>query len=148
MINKITWKVRVIILSVVLLFGISTVSSIQIEIYGQQQVQQQKADINTIINQIAQRVSSADPTTNSTQVQQVLVQLFKHTTQISDKTEASIEISQIASEVAKHPNGIVSQLLSHYAKELTLAVGANGYDDALIGDMSSLPSTLADGYLR
>lgn len=124
----------VIISLIVLLSGISIVPSIQVGIYGQQQRQQQKIDIRKIINDIAQQVASADPDTNSTHVKQVIEQLSKHSAQNSSKAEVNREIRQIASQVARYPNGIVSQLLSHFAQELTFVEGEVGYDDALVAE--------------
>ena len=123
----------VIISLIVLLSGISIVPSIQVGIYGQQE-QQQKIDIRKIINDIAQQVASADPDTNSTHVKQIIEQLSKHSAQNSSKAEVNREIRQIASQVARYPNGIVSQLLSHFAQELTFVEGEVGYDDALVAE--------------
>ena len=123
----------VIISLIVLLSGISIVPSIQVGIYGQQE-QQQKIGIRKIINDIAQQVASADPDTNSTHVKQIIEQLSKHSAQNSSKAEVNREIRQIASQVARYPNGIVSQLLSHFAQELTFVEGEVGYDDALVAE--------------
>jgi CII-binding regulator of phage lambda lysogenization HflD len=123
----------VIISLIVLLSGISIVPSIQVGIYGQQE-QQQKIGIRKLINDIAQQVASADPDTNSTHVKQVIEQLSKHSAESSSKAEVNREIRQIASQVARYPNGIVSQLLSHFAQELIFVEGEVGYDDALAAE--------------
>jgi CII-binding regulator of phage lambda lysogenization HflD len=123
----------VIISLIVLLSEISILPSIQIGIYGQQE-QQQKIGIRKIINDIAQQVASAHPDTNSTHVKQVIEQLSKHSSESSSKAEVNKEIRQIASQVARYPNGIVSQLLSHFAQELTFVEGEVGYDDALAAE--------------
>jgi CII-binding regulator of phage lambda lysogenization HflD len=131
MFKKSMSNLGVIISLIVLLSGISIVPSIQVGIYGQQE-QQQKIGIRKIINDIAQQVASADPDTNSTHVKQVIEQLSKHSAESSSKAEVNREIRQIASQVARYPNGIVSQLLSHFAQELTFVEGEVGYDDALV----------------
>jgi CII-binding regulator of phage lambda lysogenization HflD len=123
----------VIISLIVLLSVISILPSIEIGIYGQQE-QQQKIGIRKIINDIAQQVASAHPDTNSTHVKQVIEQLSKHSSESSSKAEVNKEIRQIASQVARYPNGIVSQLLSHFAQELTFVEGEVGYDDALAAE--------------
>jgi CII-binding regulator of phage lambda lysogenization HflD len=123
----------VIISLIVLLSEISILPSIEIGIYGQQE-QQQKIGIRKIINDIAQQVASAHPDTNSTHVKQVIEQLSKHSSESSSKAEVNKEIRQIASQVARYPNGIVSQLLSHFAQELTFVEGEVGYDDALAAE--------------
>jgi CII-binding regulator of phage lambda lysogenization HflD len=133
MFKKSMSNLGVIISLIVLLSGISIVPSIQVAIYGQQE-QQQKIGIRKIINNIAQQVASADPDTNSTHVKQVIEQLSKHSAQSSSKAEVNREIRQIASQVARYPNGIVSQLLSHFAQELTVVEGEVGYDDALVAE--------------
>jgi CII-binding regulator of phage lambda lysogenization HflD len=133
MFKKSMSNLGVIISLIVLLSGISIVPSIQVGIYGQQE-QQQKIGIRKIINDIAQQVASADPDTNSTDVKQVIEQLSKHSAQNSSKAEVNREIRQIASQVARYPNGIVSQLLSHFAQELTFVEGEVGYDDALVAE--------------
>jgi CII-binding regulator of phage lambda lysogenization HflD len=125
----------VIISLIVLLSEISILPSIQIGIYGQQE-QQQKIGIRKIINDIAQQVASAHPDTNSTHVKQVIEQLSKHSSESSSKAEVNKEIRQIASQVARYPNGIVSQLLSHFAQELTFVEGEVGYDDALAAEIT------------
>jgi CII-binding regulator of phage lambda lysogenization HflD len=133
MFKKSMSNLGVIISLIVLLSGISIVPSIQVGIYGQQE-QQQKIGIRKIINDIAQQVASADPDTNSTHVKQIIEQLSKHSAQNSSKAEVNREIRQIASQVARYPNGIVSQLLSHFAQELTFVEGEVGYDDALVAE--------------
>jgi hypothetical protein len=152
--NTMSNGLKVVVFSLVLLTGILIISSTaQIQIYGQQQQQQQpqpklqyqKIGISKIINQIGQRVAGANPNTNSTLVEQVIVQLAEHTAQNSGIAQANNEISQIASNVDKYPNGIVSQLLSHFAQELTLQEGEAGYDDALVEeDMPSAVTILPD----
>jgi hypothetical protein len=152
----------VVIFSILLLTGISAVPSIHVTIYGQQQQQQQQEaqqqsplkieqnqtiDTSKMINQIGERVEAANPDSNSTLVQQVIIELAEHTTKTSSKEQVNKEISQIASHVEKDPNGIVSQLLSHFAQELSLQEGESGYDDALVGEdqSPSVVTTLPDG---
>jgi hypothetical protein len=151
----------VVIFSILLLTGISAVPSIHVTIYGQQQQQQQEAqqqsplkieqnqtiDTSKMINQIGEQVEAANPDSNSTHVQQVIIELAEHTTKTSSKEQVNKEISQIASQVEKDPNGIVSQLLSHFAQELSLQEGESGYDDALVGEdqSPSVVTTLPDG---
>jgi hypothetical protein len=146
-----------VMLLTVLLSAIFVVPSIQLEIYGQQQqqqqeqqqkVQHQKVSISKIINQIGQRVADANPDTNSTLVQQVIVQLAKHTAQTSSKAQANKEIREIASQVDKYPNGIISRLLSHFAQELTLEEGEVGYDDALAAEEMSSVAKIRNNTVR
>ena len=157
MLNKnMLQELVVVILSIVLLTGIS-MATIQFTIYGQQQEskqqtqpkleQNQTIDMSKMINQIGEQVAAADPDSNSTLVEQVIVQLAEHTAKTSSKAEINKQISQISSEVDKDPNGIVSQLISHFAQDLALQEGGNGYDDALVGEeqMPSVVPTLPDG---
>ena len=156
--KKILQELVVVILSIVLLTGISMATSIQFTIYGQQQEskqqqsqskleQNQTIDMSKMIDQIGQQIAAANPDSNSTLVEQVIVQLAEHTAKTSSKAEISKQISLIASEVDKDPNGIVSQLISHFAQDLALEEGGNGYDDALVGEeqMPSVVTTLPDG---
>jgi CII-binding regulator of phage lambda lysogenization HflD len=132
MFKKSMSNLGVILSLIVLLSGVAILPSKQIGIYGQQE-QQQKIGIGKIINDIAQ-VASADPDTNSTHVKQGIEQLSKHSSKSSSKAEVNKEIRQIASQVARYPNGIVSQLLSHFVQELTFVEGEVGYDDALVAE--------------
>jgi hypothetical protein len=156
--KKMLQELVVVILSIVLLTGISMATSIQFTIYGLQQEskqqqsqprieQNQTIDMSKMINQIGQQVAAANPDSNSTLVEQVIVQLAEHTAKTSSKAEINKQISLIASEVDKDPNGIVSQLISHFAQDLALEEGGNGYDDALVGEeqMPSVVTTLPDG---
>ncbi len=153
MLNKnISQELVLVILSIVSLTGMSIFTSIQVTTYGQQQSQpqleqDQTIDMSKMINEIGQQVAAANPKSNSTLVEQVIVQLAEHTAKTSSKADVNKEISQIASEVDKDPNGIVSQLLSHFAQDLALQEGGNGYDDALVGEeqMPSVVTTLPDG---
>jgi CII-binding regulator of phage lambda lysogenization HflD len=133
MFKKSMSNLGVIISLIVLLSGVAILPSKQIGIYGQQE-QQQKIGIGKIINDIGQQVASADPDTNSTHVKEGIEQLSKHSSKSSSKAEVNKEIRQIASQVARYPNGIVSQLLSHFAQELTFVEGEVGYDDALVAE--------------
>jgi hypothetical protein len=154
--QKMLQELVVVILSIVLLTGISIVTLIQFTIYGQQQESKQQSqpkleqnqtiDMSKMINQIGQQVAAANPNSNSTLVEQVIVQLAEHTAKTSSKADSNNQISQIASEVDKDPNGIVSQLISHFAQDLALEEGGNGYDDALVGEeqMPSVVTTLPD----
>jgi hypothetical protein len=146
----------VVIVSILLLTGIFIVPSIEFRIYGQQAAQKQTQpkleqdqtiDMSKVINQIGQQVEAAKPDRNSTLVQQVIIQLAKNAAKTSSKAEVNKEIGQIASQVDKNPNGIVSQLLSHFAQELSLQQGGNGFDDALVGQdqTPSVVTTLPDG---
>lgn len=155
--KKMLQELVVVTLSIVLLTGISMATSIQFTIYGQQQESKQQSqprieqnqtiDMSKMINQIGQQVAAANPDSNSTLVEQVIVQLAEHTAKTSSKAEINKQISLIASEVDKDPNGIVSQLISHFAQDLALQEGGNGYDDALVGEeqMPSVVTTLPDG---
>lgn len=156
--KKMLQELVVVTLSIVLLTGISMATSIQFTIYGQQQEskqqqsqprieQNQTIDMSKMINQIGQQVAAANPDSNSTLVEQVIVQLAEHTAKTSSKAEINKQISLIASEVDKDPNGIVSQLISHFAQDLALEEGGNGYDDALVGEeqMPSVVTTLPHG---
>jgi hypothetical protein len=67
-------KFAVIVLSIVILTGISLVPALQIGVNGQVQQQQQPSQqkqvgLSQVIKQIAQQVASANPGTNATHVQ-------------------------------------------------------------------------------
>jgi Na+-transporting NADH:ubiquinone oxidoreductase subunit NqrC len=154
MLNKnMSQQLVVVIFSILSLTGMSILASIQVTIYGQQQSQpkleqDQTIDMSKMINEIGQQVAAANPKSNSTFVEQVIVQLAEHTAKTSSKADVNKQISQIASDVDKDPNGIVSQLLSHFAEDLALQEeGGNGYDDALVGEeqMPSVVTMLPDG---
>jgi hypothetical protein len=116
-------KFAVIVLSIVILTGISLVPALQIGVNGQVQQQQQPSQqkqvgLSQVIKQIAQQVASANPGTNATHVQQVLIQLAKQTAQTASKEQAIQEIRQISSQIAKYPFGTVSQSLAHFASQV------------------------------
>jgi len=118
-------KSGVIVLSVLLLTGISFIPVFQAGVYAQQpqsqQVPQQtqnRVGLSQIIKQIAQQVATANPGTNATNVYQILVQLAKQTAQTSNQAEAIKEIRQISSQVAAYPFGTLSLVLSHFAKQV------------------------------
>ena len=118
---------EVIALSIVLLTGMSLMYTMHIGAYGQQQQpkQQTKVGLSQIINNIAQQVATANPGTNATHVQQILIQLAKETAaQTGGKEQAINEILQISSQVTTYPFGTISQSLSHLAKQL--AAGSSG----------------------
>ena len=122
---KFSSEFRVIVLSIVLLFGISLVPALQIGVNGQAQQQQQQQQpqqnsvgLSQIIKQIAQQVATANPGTNATHVQQILVQLAKQTAQTASQEQAIQEIRQISSQITKYPFGTVSQSLSHFAQQV------------------------------
>jgi hypothetical protein len=78
--NNIISKLAVIVLSIVLLTGISLLPAIQVRVYGQvqQQPQQQnKVGLSQVIKQIAQQVATANQGTNATNAYQIFVQLAK-----------------------------------------------------------------------
>ena len=82
--NNIISKLTVIVLSIVLLTGISLVPALQIGVNGQvqqqqPQQQQKQGGLSQIIKQIAQQVATANPGTNAKHVYQLLVQLAKLT---------------------------------------------------------------------
>ena len=84
--NDIISKLAVIVLSIILLTGISLLPAIQFGVYGQVQQQQQQQPeqqnqigLSQVIKQIAQQVANANPGTNATHVYQILVQLAKQT---------------------------------------------------------------------
>jgi hypothetical protein len=119
-------ELAVIVLSVVLLTGISLVPALQIGVNGQAQQQQQQQQqpqqqnqvgISQVIKQIAQQVATANQGTNATHVQQILVQLAKQTAQTSSQAEAIKEIREISSHVTTYPFGPLSQVLSHFARQ-------------------------------
>jgi uncharacterized protein YyaL (SSP411 family) len=95
----------------------------------QQPPQQQKqVGLSQVIKQIAQQVANANPGTNATQIQQVLVQLAKQTAQTASKEQAIQEIQQISSQIAKFPYGTVSQSLAHFAGQLVSASSSGRAD--------------------
>jgi hypothetical protein len=115
-------KFAVIVLSIVLLTGISLVPALQIGVQGQLQHQQtpqrqKQVGLSQVIKQIAQQVASANPGTTANHVQQILVQLAKQTAQISDQSTAIQVIKQIGSQVSSFPKGRVSQALIQIAKQ-------------------------------
>jgi flagellar basal body-associated protein FliL len=120
--NNIISKLAIIVLSIVLLTGISLVPALQIRVNGQvqqQQPQQQnQVGLSQVIKQIAQQVANANPGTNSTHVYQILVQLAKQTAQTSSQGEAIKEIRQISSQVTAYPFGTLSQVLSYFAQQI------------------------------
>ncbi|HKG30351.1 MAG TPA: hypothetical protein VKA91_03690 [Nitrososphaeraceae archaeon] len=113
---KLTSELAVIVLSIVLLTRISFVPALQIAANGQsqQQPQQQKNQVglSQVIKQIAQQVATANPGTNATQVEQVLLQIAKQTAQTASKEQAIQKIRQISSQVATYPFGPLSQSLA------------------------------------
>jgi hypothetical protein len=126
--NNIISKLGVIVLSSVLLTGLGFLPALQIGVDGQvqqqqQQPQQQKKQVglSQVIKQIAQQVSNANPGTNATHVQQILVQLAKQTAQTASREQAIQEIQQISSQITKFPYGTVSQSLAHFAGQLVSA---------------------------
>jgi hypothetical protein len=82
-------KLGVILLSIILLTGISFIPVFPAGVYAQKQSQspqapqqqQNRVGLSQIIKQIAQQVASANPGTNATHVYQILVQLAKQTAQ-------------------------------------------------------------------
>src|ERR671921_175521 len=113
-------KLGVIVLSIILLTGISFIPVLQAGVYAQQPQPQQKnrIGISQVIRQISQQVATANPGTNATNVYQVLVQLAKQTAQTSSQAEAIKETRQISSQVATYPFGTLSLVLSHFAKQV------------------------------
>ena len=119
-------KLGVILLSIILLTGISFIAVFQAGVYAQKQPQSQqmpqqtqnRVGLSQIIKQIAQQVASANPGTNATHVYQILVQLAKQTAQTSNQAEAIKEIRQISSQISTYPFGTLSQVLSHFAKQV------------------------------
>jgi hypothetical protein len=128
-------KLGVIILSIVLITGISFIPILQAGVYAQQQPQQSqqvpqqqqnRIGLSQVIKQIAQQVATANPGTNATQVYQILVQLAKLTAQTTSKEKAIEDIRQISSQVSTYPYGTVSQSLSHFAQQLVPAAAGSG----------------------
>jgi hypothetical protein len=131
-INNTISKLAVTVLSIALITGISFIPVLQAGVYAQkqplqsqqqqqqppQQQQKNRVGISQIIKQIAQQVATANPGTNATNVYQILVQLAKQTAQASTQAEAIIEIRQISSQVSAYPFGTLSQVLSHFAKQV------------------------------
>src|ERR671910_3591584 len=121
--NNIIPKLAVIVLSIVLLTGISLVPALQIGVNGQVQQQQQPSQQNQVglsqvIKQIAEQIANANPGTNATHVQQILVQLAKQTAQTASREQAIQEIREISSHVTTYPFGPLSQVLSHFAQQV------------------------------
>src|SRR5215212_5916256 len=124
--NNMLPKLAVIVLSIVLLTGISLVPALQIGVNGQVQQQQQQqrpqqqkqVGLSQIIKQIAQGVVTANPGTNAAQVEQVLLQIAKQTAQTASKEQAIQEIRQMSSQVTTYPFGTESQSLAHFATQL------------------------------
>src|SRR5919112_1047644 len=113
-------KLSVILLSIILLTGISFIPVLQAGVYAQQPQPQQKnrIGISQVIEQIAQQVATANPGTNPTHINQILVQLAKLTaSQTSNVSKAIQTIKQIDSQVKSFPKGRVSQALIQIAKQ-------------------------------
>ena len=121
--NNIISKFAVIVLSIVLLTGISLVPALQITANGQVQQQQQQPSqqnqvgVSQVIKQIAQQVANANRGTTANQVHQILVQLAKQIAQTSDQSTGIQVIKQIESQVNSFPKGRVSQALIQIAKQ-------------------------------
>jgi hypothetical protein len=123
-------KIETIILSMVLVTGISFVPILQTGVYAQQnqlqspqqqapQQQQNRGGLSQIIKQIAQQVATANPGINPTHVYQILVQLAKQTAaQTSNLSEVIQTITQIDSEVSSFPKGAVALSLLLFAQQL------------------------------
>jgi hypothetical protein len=111
-------KLVVIVLSIILLTGISFIPILLTGVYAQQsqpqsqqqtpQQQKNRIGLSQIIKQIAQQIATANPGTNSSHVYQILVQLAKQTAQTSSQAEAIKEIRQISTQVDAYPFGILS----------------------------------------
>jgi hypothetical protein len=74
--NNIISKLLVVILSIVLLAGISLVPALQGAAYGESQRQpqeQKQVGLSQVIKQTAQQVANADPGTNATNAYQILL---------------------------------------------------------------------------
>jgi hypothetical protein len=118
-----------------LFFTASSIPAKQVTTFVQAQQQQSSSQqqnnvgISQIVNYIAQQVSSANPGTNATLVQQILVQLAKQTAaQTASKEQAIQEIQQISSQITKFPYGTVSQSLAHFAGQLVSASSSGRAD--------------------
>src|ERR687890_109276 len=113
-------KLSVIVLSIILLTGISFIPVLQAGVYAQSQPSQQKnrIGISQVIRQISQQVATVNPGTNPTNVYQILVQLAKLTAaQTSNVSKAIQTIKQIDSQVKSFQKGRVSQALIQIAKQ-------------------------------
>src|SRR5215212_7532409 len=112
----------VIALSIILLTGISLLPAMQIGVYGQQQqqqpTQQQGIGVSQIINKISTQVANTNPGTNTTQLQQLLVQLARQTAQTVGQAKTIDEIRQIDLQITTFPQGIVSKSLAHLAQKI------------------------------
>jgi hypothetical protein len=137
--NNIISKLAVIVLSIVLLTGISLVPALQIGVNAQVQQQQQQQQqqpqqqnqiaLSQVIKQIAQQVANANPGTNATQVYEILVQLAKQTAQTAGNEQAIENIRQIYSQVIISPSGILSQSLARFTQQITSGSGStNGIE--------------------
>ena len=131
--NNIISKLAVIVLSIVLLTGISLVPTLHSGVYSQVQQQQPQQQnqiaLSQVIKQIAQQVANANPGTNATQVYEILVQLAKQTAQTAGNEQAIENIRQIYSQVIISPSGILSQSLARFAQQIASGSGStNGIE--------------------
>src|SRR5919112_1948644 len=144
--NNIIPKLAVIVLSIVLLTGISLVPTLQSGVYSQVQQQQQQQQqlqqqlqqqpqqqnqiaLSQVIKQIAQQVANANPGTNATQVYEILVGLAKQTAQTAGNEQAIENIRQIYSQVIISPSGILSQSLARFTQQIASGSGStNGIE--------------------
>jgi hypothetical protein len=105
--NNFISKLAVIVLSIVLLTGISLVPTLHSGAYSQVQQQQPQQQnqiaLSQVIKEIAQQVANANPGTNATQVYEILVQLAKQTAQTAGNEQAIENIRQIYSQVIIYP---------------------------------------------
>jgi hypothetical protein len=112
----------IILLSLVLLSGISFVPAIYVgaSVQQQQQPQSQQPNqigVSQIIKQIANKVAAANPGTNAASVEQVLTELVKQNAQATSEANAIEEVRQISSQVTTYPFGTVSQSLATFANQ-------------------------------
>jgi hypothetical protein len=129
-------KLGVIVLSIILISGISFIPILQAGVYAQKQLQQSqqpplpqqqqsnRVGISQVIKQVAQEIATANPGNNATNVYQILVQLAKQTAQTTSKEKAIEDIRQISLQVDRYPYGIVSQSLAHFAQQVVSAAGS------------------------
>jgi hypothetical protein len=119
--NNIIPKLAVIVLSIVLLTGLALVPALQIGVNGQvqqQPSQQKQVGLSQVIKQIAQQVTTVNPGTSATHVQQILVQLAKQTAQTPSQEQTIKGIRQTDSQVTTYPFGTISLSLAHFAKQV------------------------------
>jgi hypothetical protein len=91
---------------------ITSVPSIQ----SQSPVQPSNTVSSQVVKQIAEKVATANPGTNTTFVEQILTELTRQSAQVSNQGNV---LEEIYSQVSTYPYGIVSQSLARFARALS-----------------------------